>query len=165
MPIGAAILSEDALPPPGFETTGQTLRVPHPKASWRPLSGASPVRSERVALLEVQNGLLALVPEGRVWWLEAGQQRWRAIAEMPKQLRDFGAAVLRGERVHVVGGRVGSGAPLAAHWLLEHGRWSERAPLALPRAALRLEVLEQRLLALGGLRPGLFPPRSLCADR
>ncbi|HVZ33113.1 MAG TPA: DUF6519 domain-containing protein, partial [Polyangiaceae bacterium] len=156
VPLGAAILSERALPPPGFEATGQTLRVPHPHPHWHPLPGASPAHAEHVALLEVQSGLLALVPGGRVWLLEAGERRWRAIAEMPAQLRDFGATVVRGERIHIVGGRLGNGAPLSTHWVLERERWTQRAPTTLARAALRLEVLEGRLLALGGLRPALF---------
>lgn len=77
------------------------------------------------------------------------QDSWSQRFELPEPLHHISAVVLD-DAVHVLGGFADGFEPLDTHWVLRLGTWHEGPPLPTARGALTAEVLDGRIVAVGG---------------
>lgn len=77
------------------------------------------------------------------------QDSWSQRFELAEPLHHTSAVVLD-DAVHVLGGYADGFEPLDSHWVLRVGTWHEGPPLPTARGALTAEVLDGRIVAVGG---------------
>lgn len=94
------------------------------------------------------------MPSALVQVYDAAAKQWKQAAPIPEAMHHHGVAAVEG-KIYVVGGFTGPFGkrnPIASVWQYDPAadRWQKRAPLAAPRGALAVAVLDGRIYAMGG---------------
>lgn len=157
VPAGVSILSENAVPPPGYIATGLWLPVASNDPRWHKLGAIPTDTIGWLASAIVHGKIYCFLMSGEVWEFDPARDRWFQKADMPSPRRAFGVGVIE-DKIYIVGGLEPfvEECGTTEEYDPATDTWTRRAGMPTPRSSLSVGVANGKLYAIGGHRKGWF---------
>ena len=154
VPKGCIAFSTSKTSPPGFQSSGLTLKA-EPWSSW-PLPPPHEGRGRVVFLITLFGRIFCFFQEGDVLAYDPEDGDWSLQTRVPAPCTAFGCTALNGQ-IFVIGGldAQGNHSDLNQVYDPASNTWSEGKPMPSPRAHLCVAAAGGMVIAAGGCaRPG-----------